>query len=37
MLFHKNTQKAFRWLMIVVGILIIISMVALYFPALTGY
>lgn len=32
MLFHKNTQKAFKWVMIVVGILIIISMVAISIP-----
>jgi predicted nucleic acid-binding Zn ribbon protein len=32
MLFHKTTQKAFRWLMIVVGILIIVSMVIYFFP-----
>lgn len=33
MLFHKNTQKTFRIVGIVIGILIIISMIAVYFPA----
>ena len=32
MLFHETTQKAFRWVMIVVGVLIIISMILLSFP-----
>lgn len=32
MLFQENTKKAVRIAMIVVGILIIISMVALSFP-----
>jgi|GEM_PF-3353258 len=32
MLFHKTTQKAFRIAMIVVGILIIISMIAITLP-----
>ncbi len=34
MLFHKNTKKAANIAMIVVGALIIISMVAFYFPAI---
>ncbi len=37
MLFHKNTQKTFRVLMIVIGILIILSMIMLSVPALGGY
>ena len=33
MLFHQNTKKALRVALIVVGVLIIISMVMVYFPA----
>jgi hypothetical protein len=36
MLFHQNSQKAFRSIMIVVGVLVILSMILLYFPALSG-
>ncbi len=34
MLFHKTTQKAFRVAMFVIGVLIILSMIIFYFPAL---
>jgi len=34
MLFHEKTKKAVNSLFIIVGILVIISMVLLYFPAL---
>jgi hypothetical protein len=33
MLFHEKTKKAAGTLMIVIGVLVIISMIALYFPA----
>lgn len=34
MLFHKNTKKAIRIASIVIGVLVIVSMVLLYFPSL---
>jgi len=34
MLFHKKTQKAVKYLSVVLGILIIISMIMLYAPIL---
>jgi hypothetical protein len=34
MLFHKTTRKVLNWGIVVVGILVIASMMLLYFPAL---
>jgi len=34
MLFHQKSQKFFRIFFIVVGVLVIISMMLLYFPAI---
>lgn len=34
MLFHKNTKKAIRVVSIVIGALVIVSMILLYFPSL---
>ncbi len=34
MLFHEKSQKAFRIGFIVIGVLVIISMILLYFPAI---
>jgi len=34
MLFHKKTQKVIKYLSVVLGILIIISMIMLYAPIL---
>ena len=34
MLFHKTTRKVLNWAIIVISILVIVSMIMLYFPAL---
>jgi hypothetical protein len=36
MLFHKKTKKALKYVSIVIGIFIIISMIMLYAPILPG-
>jgi hypothetical protein len=33
MLFHKTTKRVMNWAVILVGILVILSMILLYFPA----
>ena len=34
MLFHKTTRKVLNWTIMAIGILVILSMLMLYFPAL---
>ena len=34
MLFHKTTRKVLNWTVMAIGILVIVSMIMLYFPAL---
>jgi hypothetical protein len=33
MLFHQNTKKVMRIFLVIVGVLVIVSMIAFYFPA----